>query len=94
MPRGLPGMFAPVHHEFVLPTMLRATRPSTSAVQTASASGSASMRSKPRSTMWARQSAIQSTCCSIDSMTLLNTAGLPGPVIMNRFGNPEATRPM
>ena len=34
------------------------------------------------------QSAIQSTCCSIETTMLLSTDGLPGPVIMNRFGKP------
>ena len=39
------------------------------------------------------QSAIHSTCCSIDTMTLDSTDGLPGPVIVNRFGNPATMRP-
>ena len=34
------------------------------------------------------QSAIQSTCCSIDTAMFDSTDGLPGPVIMNRFGKP------
>lgn len=38
-------------------------------------------------------SLIQSTCCSIETMTLLNTAGLPGPVTRNRLGNPAVARP-
>src|SRR5437763_547256 len=36
----------------------------------------------------AMQSAIQSTCCSIETIMLLSTDGLPGPVIVNRFGEP------
>ena len=39
------------------------------------------------------QSAIQSTCCSIDTTMLLSTDGLPGPVIMNRFGKPASSSP-
>ena len=38
-----------------------------------------------------RQSAIQSTCCSIDAIMLDFTDGLPGPVIMNRLGNPPSS---
>ena len=37
----------------------------------------------------AMQSAIQSTCCSIDTIMFDSTDGLPGPVIMNRFGKPD-----
>ena len=39
------------------------------------------------------QSAIQSTCCSIETIMLLSTEGLPGPVIMNRLGKPAIIRP-
>ena len=39
------------------------------------------------------QSAIHSTCCSIDTIMLLSTDGLPGPVIVNRFGNPAIAEP-
>ena len=41
----------------------------------------------------ARQSAIHSTCCSIDTTMLDRTDGLPGPVTMNRLGNPAAATP-
>ncbi len=39
------------------------------------------------------QSAIHSTCCSIDSTMLLSTEGLPGPVTMKRLGKPAVARP-
>ena len=39
------------------------------------------------------QSAIQFTCCSIDTIMLVSTDGLPGPEIVNRFGNPTTPRP-
>ena len=39
------------------------------------------------------QSAIQSTCCSIETTMLLSTDGLPGPVTMNRFGKPAVASP-
>ena len=38
-------------------------------------------------------SAMKSTCCSIDTTMFDSTLGLPGPVIMNRLGNPAATSP-
>ena len=34
------------------------------------------------------QSPIQFTCCSMATSMLLSTDGLPGPVMVNRFGNP------
>ncbi|CAA9225662.1 MAG: hypothetical protein AVDCRST_MAG04-851 [uncultured Acetobacteraceae bacterium] len=61
--------------------------------QASSASCVASMVRAPRSRMCATQSAIQSTCCSIDTIMLLSTEGLPGPVIMNRFGKPALISP-
>ena len=39
------------------------------------------------------QSAIQSTWCSIDTTMLVSTDGLPGPVTVNRLGNPATPRP-
>ena len=42
----------------------------------------------PRPRRYEMQSAIQSTCCSIEHTMLLSTEGLPGPVTRNRFGNP------
>ena len=39
------------------------------------------------------QSLIQSTCCSMETIMLLSTDGLPGPVTRNRLGNPAIARP-
>ena len=39
------------------------------------------------------QSAIQSTCCSMEQSMLVSTDGLPGPEIRNMFGNPTVPRP-
>ena len=39
------------------------------------------------------QSAIQSTCCSIETIMFENTDGLAGPVIVNRFGKPCTMMP-
>ena len=44
-----------------------------------------------------RKSAMQllahSTCCSMETTMLLSTEGLPGPVMMNRFGKPATMMP-
>jgi hypothetical protein len=39
------------------------------------------------------QSAIQSTCCSIEIIMFENTDGLAGPVMVNRFGKPWTINP-
>ena len=39
------------------------------------------------------QSAIHSTCCWIDTSMFVSTDGLPGPVMVNRFGKPATPRP-
>ena len=41
----------------------------------------------------AMQSAIQSTCCSMETIMLESTDGLCGPVIMNKLGNPADIMP-
>ena len=38
-------------------------------------------------------SVIQFTCCSIDTIMLVSTDGLPGPEIVKRFGNPTDAEP-
>jgi hypothetical protein len=61
--------------------------------QASCASCVGSMASIPCSRMCARQSAIQSTCCSIETIMLLSTEGLDGPVTVSRFGNPTMPSP-
>ena len=39
------------------------------------------------------QSNIQLTCCSIETIILVKTEGLPGPETVNRFGKPEDANP-
>ena len=39
------------------------------------------------------QSVIHSTCCSMDTAMFESTDGLPGPVIVKRFGNPADISP-
>ena len=43
--------------------------------------------------MYPMQAEIQLTCCSIDGTMLDSTDGLPGPVMMNRFGKPAVATP-
>jgi hypothetical protein len=51
------------------------------------------MRSSPFARRYARQSAIQFACCSTAGTMLESTDGLPGPVMMNRFGKPAVPIP-
>ena len=51
------------------------------------------MRSKPALRMWPMQSAIQSTCCSIEAIICVFTPGLPGPVTTNMLGKPDTINP-
>ena len=63
------------------------------ATQACCASSVASMESRPWSRRYSMQSAIHSTCCSIETGMLLSTEGLPGPVMMNRLGKPAVATP-
>src|SRR5262245_63311942 len=58
-----------------------------------SASTVASIASSPCAPRYDRQSAIQSTCCSMAMTMLLRTDGLPGPVRMKRLGKPAVAIP-
>ena len=91
--RGLPGMFAPTYQELARGNSVASATSLTCATQPSSASGVASIVSSACSRRWPMQSAIQSTCCSIDSTMLLSTDGLPGPVTRNRLGKPAVARP-
>ena len=61
--------------------------------QPASASGVGSIRSRFSARRRCRQSAIQSTCCSIETTMFDSTDGLCGPVIVKKLGNPVVIRP-
>ena len=65
----------------------------TCATHSSSASTVASIAARPCASKWVMHSAIQSTCCSIDTIMLLSTEGLPGPVIVKRLGNPATASP-
>src|SRR5215469_14983303 len=58
-----------------------------------SATAVGSIVSKPSPPMSLRQPATQSTCCSIETVMFDRTDGLPGPVIVKKFGNPTVIRP-
>src|ERR1044071_8665256 len=91
--RGLPGMLAPRYHESARMKSVGAATALTCSTHSASAPGSASMVHCPCARVAEMVPAIHSTCCSIETGMLLRTEGLPGPVIMNMFGNPAVEIP-
>src|SRR5215471_4723119 len=91
--RGLPGTLAPMYQELARGCRVMLPQSATCWFHPASAVGVGSMVSKPWSRRSARQSAIHSTCCSIDTDMLESTDGLPGPVMVKRLGNPTVVRP-
>jgi hypothetical protein len=82
-----------MYHESARPTSVKFAISATCATQASCASGVGSMLCSPERSRWAIASAIQSTCCSMDTTMLLNTDGLPGPVTRKRFGNPARPIP-
>ena len=86
-------MFAPTYQELHVERSEIAATSLTCSTHASSSEAKGSIVCAPRSRMWAMQSAIQSTCCSIDWIMLASTEGLPGPVIMKKFGNPCVDRP-
>ena len=91
--RGLPGMLAPTYHELQLERSVPPATSPTWPTHASSASRLASIRVAPRERMQSMQSAIHSTCCSIDGSMLVSTDGLPGPVMVKRLGKPAMVRP-
>src|SRR5579859_1644384 len=91
--RGLPGTLAPMYQELAVGCRVMAAQSRTCWSHPASASGVGSIVSKPSVPMSLRQSATQSTCCSIETAMFDRTDGLPGPVIMKKFGNPAVMSP-
>ena len=80
--RGLPGTFAPMYHELVSWNSVMSAQSVQCTRQPSSATGVASIVSNPASRKSTSVSRIHSTCCSIDTIMLESTDGLPGPVIM------------
>jgi hypothetical protein len=91
--RGLPGTLAPIYQELQVERSEVPATSRTCATQLSSASFRASMRLRPLSRRYPMQSATHSTCCSIDGNMLVSTEGLPGPVIVKRFGKSAMPRP-
>ena len=92
--RGLPGTLAPMYQEFA-----RGYKRDVGAVLDVLHPAGLGQRGRldPVSNSppagRCRHSATQSTCCSIDTTMFDSTDGLPGPVIMKKFGNPVVMRP-
>src|ERR1700677_4382618 len=86
-------MFAPRYQESACGNSVKYATCVTCSIQAASASGVASAVASPCAVRYPMQSVIHSTCCSIDRAMLLSTEGDPGPVTMNRFGNPGVATP-
>jgi hypothetical protein len=84
---------APTYQEFAVGCRVIAAKSLLCRPQPSSAVRVGSIVVKPRSRRSLRQSAIQSTCCSMDTDMLDSTEGLSGPVIMNRLGKPTDCRP-
>src|SRR5689334_7578371 len=91
--RGLPGTLAPMYQELAVGNSVIRAQSSTCVIQPASAVGVGSIVVDPSARKWARQSAIQSTCCSMDAIMFDRTDGLPGPVMAKKLGKPTVVRP-
>src|SRR4051794_21723661 len=91
--RGLPGTLGPLYQEVAVGGSGMSAQSLTCCTHPAPAAGGGSIVSKARSRRSVRQSATQSTCCSIDTAMFDSTEGLPGPVIVKKFGKPTVVRP-
>src|SRR5262245_6552513 len=92
-PRCLPGTLAPMYQELARGCRVIAAQSSQCCIQPASAVSVGSITVAPRCCMCVRQSPIQSTCCSIDTIMFENTDGLCGPVMVKKFGSPVVINP-
>ena len=85
--RVLPGILAPRYQELHANLIGESSAISaTCVVHSFSDDSVASISDKLLSFMKVMQSVIHSTCCSMDVIMLERTEGLPGPVIVNKFG--------
>jgi len=91
--RGFPGMFAPMYQLSAVGYRVWLATSWTCLLHAVAASSIASIVVAPRARAKHSSSSIHSTCCSIATGTLVTTPGLPGPVIVKRFGNPGTLRP-
>ena len=91
---GLPATLAPKYQEcFASHSTVTFASSWTVSVHSRMACAEGSIVSMPLRSRWPMQSVIQSTCCSMATGMLVSTEGLPGPVIVNRFGKPGTCRP-
>ena len=89
----MPGTFAPMYQELASGNRVALATSLTCSTHASCAGGVGSIDEMPLTRRWTRQSLIQSTCCSIDTIMLLNTDGLPGPVTVKKLGKPTTLRP-
>src|SRR3954467_639820 len=91
--RVLPGTFAPRYQELHVGNTVKSATRFTYSTHASCASGVASIVAWSFAFRCATQSAIQSTCCWIDTSMLVSTEGLPGPLIVKKLGKPCTLRP-
>lgn len=82
-----------MYHEFAVGSSVRSAMSLLCCTQRSWANAVGSIVSRPLDRRCSRMSVIRSTCCSIDTIMFESTDGLPGPVIMNRFGKPTDISP-
>src|ERR1700739_777971 len=86
-------MFAPTYQESARGNSVASATSDTCRSHRDCASAAGSIVVYPCERSHTMQSRTHSTCCSMDSTTLENTAGDPGPVIMNMVWDPAAATP-
>src|SRR5512135_3821791 len=91
--RALPGTLAPMYQELARGKRVMSAKSLTCCTHPTSAVGVGSIVVRCCSRMWTRQALTQSTCCSIDTTMFDRTDGLPGPVMVKKFGKPLVIRP-
>src|SRR5262245_50525410 len=91
--RVLPGMFAPTYQELQCGYSVCSAAALTCPTQASTASGVASIEPTALSRRYFRQSPIHVTWWWIDIIMFVSTEGLPGPVMVNKFGMPGTPRP-
>jgi len=77
---SFPGTFAPMYQDLARGKSVMSPQSFTCCTQPASATGVGSIESRRSSRMWTRHALTHSTCCSIETVMLDSTEGLPGPV--------------
>ena len=78
----MPGTLTPMYHEFAVGISVRSANSLLCCTHLVSANSVGSIVWRSLARRCSIVSAIQSTCCSIDTIMFDSTDGLPGPVIM------------